>query len=201
MARAVKDDLLHSFRFHATASGTPGGDRFLGKSAITEGTAEAGFTSVGTPSGTIDAVEYREGQYIYTRKFPGYPTMDDITMSRGVIINDTEFHNWFLVVAEGTGEYRADIEIRHYHRGRAPSLGEDLTQPLPGRPEASFVPGPEGLQLAAEQYKTYILREAFPVGHKVATDLDGTAAEVAISDLTVSYERFDIVPTDSSGVV
>lgn len=186
MARSVASDYLHAFRFHVTADAvTLEGAKFLSRSTFSDSSAQAGFSAVNTPSGTIDAVEYREGQYIYTRKYPGIPTMDDVTMSRGVALTDTEFFFWFRTCVEGVGEYRTDLNIFHYHRWQT---GQAT---LPGRVNPTDV-APEGLVLSSEARKVYKLFNAFPVAHKVATDLDGTASEVAIADLTVAYEHFDI---------
>ncbi len=182
MARPVASDFLQAFRFHVQASGTPLGDKFLTAANIQSGNVQAGFSAVNTPSGTIDAAEYREGQYIYTRKYPGIPTMDDVTLSRGVVLTDTEFFFWYRTCVEGVGEYRADLIINHYHRT---AVG------VTGRP-TGIVGEPEGLNLDSSDHKTYVLFNAFPIGHKTSSDLDGTASEVAISDLTVSYERFDV---------
>lgn len=185
MARPVSSDFLQAFRFHVQAAGTPTGDKFLQLSNIANGNIQAGFSAVNTPSGTIDAVEYREGQYIYTRKQPGIPSMDDVTLSRGVALRDTDFFFWYRTCIEGLGEYRADLVIHHYHRSAA---GQET---LPGR-SSNNDPAPEGLNLDSTARKTYFLFNAFPVAHKPSTDLDGTASEIAIADLTVSYERFDV---------
>lgn len=186
MSRAQESDFLQSFRFHVTADDAGGGAaRFLlPSSTIVNGKLEekpqAGFSAINTPSGTIDVAEYREGQYIYTRKYPGIPTMDDVTMSRGVALTDTEFFFWFTTAIEGNGEYRSDITIRHFHRG-IPDVSEAL--------QASS----QNLNLDSTVRKQYVLHEAFPTAHKVAADLDSTASEVSIMDLTVSYERFSVV--------
>ena len=195
MAREVISDFLHSFRYHVSVS-TTDGTVFLGSSAIngTKPTGasqmqpQAGFSAVNTPSGTIDAVEYREGQYIYTRKYPGIPTMDDVTMSRGVALTDTEFFKWFIVAAEGFGEYRADVSIFHFHRH------DGLSGRIGTPPTAA-----EGRFLDKEARKEYKLFDAFPTAHKVAGDLDGTASEISIMDLTVAYERFDVNPGKVAG--
>jgi hypothetical protein len=62
MARAQSDDFLHSMRFWVNVAAGPGGTSkpdLLG--------AEAGFSAVTVPEMTVEAVEYKEGQYIYTR--------------------------------------------------------------------------------------------------------------------------------------
>jgi phage tail-like protein len=200
MARGEATDFLQSFRFHVIAT-APGADpnKFLSSADINDGSGQlneqpqAGFSAINTPSGTIDVAEYREGQYLYTRKYPGIPTMDDVTMSRGVALTDTDFFFWFTTAIEGTGEYRADLTIRHFHRG-----DPDVDEFLKGEPRTSIGSGNrnagEAVNLNTTVRKDYILHDAFPTAHKVATDLDSTASEVSIMDLTVAYERFSVIP-------
>jgi len=187
MARSVNTDFLQSFRFHVTASASLvlGGleARFLsrGNTLGDVPKAEAGFSAVNTPSGTIDAAEYREGHYVYTRKYPGIPTMDDITMSRGCALKDTAFYFWFKTCIEGDGEYRADLTVHHFAR-----------QTTLAQSDTTLVGSPEGINAESAAKKLYTAYEAFPTAHKVATDLDSTASEVSIMDLTVAYERFTV---------
>src|SRR5688572_5902390 len=102
MARAEADDFIHSMRFHVKADGPR---QMLPRAS---GEAQAGFSQVSTPAGSVAVAEYREGHYIYTRKQPGIPAVEDISLSRGVTRRDTEFWDWLRVVIEGSGEYRAD---------------------------------------------------------------------------------------------
>ena len=147
--------------------------------------AGAGFSNVTTPEISTEAVEYKEGTMVYTRKYPGNPTMSDVTLSRGVARLDSSFWDWLRVVVEGgpvggiTAEYRVDLDIKHYHRDTslirtAPGFenATDLSQDLPAR--------------------TYHVREAFPIRHKVAGDLDATASEISIMEIDVAYEHFEI---------
>lgn len=160
MARAQKEDFLHSFRFHVRVS--DGGVNLLG-------TPDAGFSAVSSPELTLEMVEYREGQFTYTRKQPGIPTVAEITMSRGVTTTNTQFWKWIKRAAEG-GEYRADLQILHFQRTALD--GATVNTDLPGR--------------------TYEVHQAVPMRHKVASDLDATASEVSIQELDVAYEWFDI---------
>lgn len=183
MARAKDSDYLHSMRFFVRVAA--GADQFTAFAATWE-SAQAGFSACTTPELSTEAVEYREGNYIYTRKFPGLPTMADITLSRGVTRTDTDFYNWMLQAVEGssTEYYRADLEILHYGRGTLP--GADLTSgPATKIPEGS---------VADKTYKVY---DSFPIRAKVAADLDATASDVSIAEMDVSYERFQV--TASAG--
>lgn len=187
MARALATDFLHSMRYHVVV--VPG-DAGLNDQATLNpnGRPDAGFSAVTTPEATVEAVEYKEGTMIYTRKYPGNPTMSDITMSRGVARGDSSFWNWLRLVLEGgpagtnQAEYRADLDIKHFHRDTAlvrtqPASGgegnlTDLNKDTPAR--------------------VYHVKNAFPIRHKVAGDLDATASEISIMELDVAYEHFEV---------
>lgn len=185
MARAASTDFLQNFRFHVTVSG--GATAFnpinFSRNGIGIG-GEAGFQSVSIPDISIEATEYREGTYKYTRKFPGPPTIADITLIRGVVVQDTKFYDWAINTLSG-GPYRVDLNILQYTRG-------DLANPV-NPAENSAVP-----QTAARTYKCY---ECLPTQVKPAGDLDATSGEVAMAELTVAMEYFTIsndVPTNGA---
>jgi len=140
----------------------------------------AGFSNVTTPEVTMEAVEYREGNYVYTRKYPGIATMNDITMSRGVTVKDSTFWAWAKRTAEGGGNYRSDLTIHHYHRANT-LLGEGSSK--------NFTQWSTETSAAARRYVVF---EAFPIRHKVAGDLDATASEISIMELDVGFEHFTI---------
>ena len=182
MARSQKTDFLHSMRFHVQAIIATGGAADLDLNATpSQHQAQAGFTSVSTPEATIEAVDYREGGYVYGRKFPGNPSMGDLTMQRGVARTDMSFWKWVRVVIEGSGEYRADLNIMHYHRDKA------LTRPYPTTDTVNLA----SIDLAAPA-RIYHVFEAFPTRHKVAGDLDATASEISIMEIDFAYESFEI---------
>jgi len=164
-------------RFHVQViDGTsPSGERL--------GPPEAGFSMCSVPEATVEAVEYKEGTYIYTRKQPGNTTFSDISMSRGVAITDTAFWMWIKTVIEGSGEYREDIRIKHYHREEALVGSGDVGKNLTAIPTG-------GETKAARVYEVF---NAFPARHKVAGDLDATASEISIMELDLSYEYFNLI--------
>jgi phage tail-like protein len=173
MPRAQSTDFLHSMRFHVElADGTT---PFIGK-------PEAGFSAVTTPEMTVEAVEYKEGKMIYTQKFPGNPSVAELTMSRGVTKTDTSFWAWMQTVAEG-GNYRADLRISHYHRESLPNTAF----PPPSTPNSTVIS-------PTATARVYEVHEAFPMRHKVASDLDATASEVSIMELDVAFEHFAVLP-------
>jgi phage tail-like protein len=172
MARAVADDFIHSMRFQVSVAGD----------GTQLGAAEAGFTTVTTPEATVEAAEYKEGTFVYTRKYPGNPTVTEISMSRGVTRSDSSFWKWLRTVIEGTGEYRADLDIKHFHREQA------LLRPVDEGGDGSNFTGINTDSPA----RTYHIREAFPTRHKVAGDLDATASEISLMEIEVAYEHFEV---------
>lgn len=177
MARAQAEDFLHSCRFHVDVIGV--GDQ---RRLRTEPGSQAGFSAVSTPEATVEAVEYKEGHTLYTKKYPGNVTMSDITMSRGVARQDSSFWDWLRQVIEGTGEYRADLDIKHFHRDTA------LTRNFPTTgAEANST----RLNIDSPA-RVYHVHEAFPTRHKVAADLDATASDVSIMELDCAYENFEV---------
>ncbi len=169
MARAKISDFLHSFRFHVVLQGFgDAADDQLSRSTL--GRASAGFNAVSTPEASHDAVEYREGTTIYTQKFPGIPSISDITLSRGVAHKDGAFWAWMKDVIEGNAEYRGDLNIYHLHRDSRPAS-------VAGSTNEQFDPNtdPKGGFL---QYKC---NQALPIRMKVSSDLDATATCSSLS--------------------
>lgn len=152
-----------------------------------DGRPEAGFSACTTPEVSTEPVEYREGTSIYGRKYPGVPSIADITLSRGVARNDSTFWDWMRQVVEGlggSGEYRADLTIKHYHRQEALDRGLPADTPPPATNTIIDTANPA---------RQYFVHEAFPIRHKVAADLDATASEISIMELDVAYEYFECV--------
>lgn len=181
MARAQATDFLHNMRFHVVVSNGP--NTFL-NSGIINGIPQAGFMSVTTPDVATNAAIYKEGSWIYERKYPGETTMGgDITMDRGVTRGDSSFWHWMRVVIEGSGEYRADLDIMHYHRAQA--LTRDPT-------EGGDKPNNTNLNLDFPA-RIYHVKEAFPTAHAVAGGtLQGTDGEITIMSVTAAFEHFEV---------
>lgn len=178
MPRAKVTDYLHNFRFHVIVNSL-GGQNL--NSVPTAGRVSAGFNSVSAPEASQAAVEYREGHYIYTRKYTGLPSVNNLTMARGVALKDGTFYQWIKDVIEGNNEYRADIRILHFHRDSKPA-----TSSSPGNPNTE-------MEVPANGYIEYLCREAFPTRNKVTSDLNATGAEVSIQEIEVVYEYFDVI--------
>lgn len=185
MARSVSTDFIHSMRFQVSVvDGTRPSLQPPSESGRAE-RAEAGFTQVTTPEATVESVEYKEGTFVYARKYPGTPTMGDISCSRGVARGDSSFWNWLRIVIEGSGEYRQDLLFKHYHREDA------LKREDPGAGGASAGSNLTQINLDVPS-RIYHVQQAFPTRHKAAGDFDATGSEVSIMEIDFAYEYFEI---------
>lgn len=186
MARALNSDYLHSMRYHVTLVPGIGNNPIVSFAA--PGRPDAGFTAVTTPEVTLEAVEYKEGTMLYTRKYPGNPSVSDITLSRGVARQDSSFWNWLRLTIEGgpagslEAEYRADIQIKHFHRDSSLVRNQPTNGGDPNKTDLK-------VDMPA---RIYHVKEAFPIRHKVAGDLDATASEISIMELDLAYEHFEV---------
>lgn len=184
MARAQSTDYLHGMRFQVDVVGvgpskSNSETNFLGVS----GSAPAGFSSVTTPDLQVNVSMYKEGTWIYERKYPGEPSMGgDLQMDRGVARGDSSFWAWLRVVVEGSGEYRTDLDIKHFHREQA------LTRPVNDKG------GINNLKIeTGKPARVYHVFEAFPIQHNVLSNsLSGTDGDISIMSITVAYEHFEV---------
>lgn len=162
MARALITDPFHNFRFHLSVTSVNG------RAAL--GPVSAGFTNVTLPTQSAEVAEYKEGIMVYRRKYAGDPTFDDVTLTRGVAITDSEFWIWIDQTARGL-EYRADLEIKHFHRS---DVGDqiDFSQLTPSR--------------------IIKLYDAFPISVKPGSDLDSVSSDISLQEITLAIERFDV---------
>jgi phage tail-like protein len=193
MARATISDPLHNFRFHAKATETvnfttgnrtgdvvdvlqPAGTG-AGFSTGEDTNGQAGFQTITAPELTLDHVEYREGIKTYTEKYPGIPTVNDITFNRGVVIGDTSFYDWILNAIEGSN-YRTTIDIYHAHK---------VAHKRPYPTSQGWVPDSLGV-------RTYRLINASPGRVKLSGDLDASSGDVSVAEMDVKYERVEMIP-------
>jgi phage tail-like protein len=159
MARAAETDYLQNFRFHATT-----GPDFTTYTAT--GLGEAGFNSVTFPELTIEASEYREGTSSWTKKLPGIPSWSDVTLSRGIVRQDTKFFQWTYAAAT-TGEFRTDLTLFQFARDEDPEKGECI-----------------------RQVRCY---DCLPIRVKLGGDLDATSGDVSLAEMDVAIEWADIL--------
>ena len=165
MARAQSTDFYHGFKFHLKI--VTGG--ITGGSAI-----QGGFVTVTMPEQTLESVEYKEGIYLYKRKFPGDVSYSDLTLTRGVAKKGTAFWDWINATTHGE-EYRVDLQILHFHRDDVVGLA-DFTQATPKRVINCF--------------------ECLPIRVKPGADFDANASDVSIEEIDIAIERFELVDSN-----
>lgn len=179
MARAEATDPLTTFKFGVEVVSSNGTNRL-----IPPFRAEGGFTQVGLPQATTDIISYREGNFVYTEKYPGIPSMADITLSRGLFRGDITLWEWQRQIMEGSGEYRADVFIKQFHR-EALRRG---VPPLDANNRTNFTQ----FNLNETAAVTYILHEAFPSGINMG-ELNGSTGEITVNQLTLAFEYFEMI--------
>jgi len=87
------------------------------------GGTNIGFQEVTGLKKELEVLEYRQGaspEY-FKQKMPGMHTLSDITLKRGVFLNDDEFYQWYNTVALNTVEKR-DISIALLNENHEPTL-------------------------------------------------------------------------------
>jgi phage tail-like protein len=182
MPRASTNDFLHNFRFHAVArlaeneNIDPFQNKLLGGDDVVDPRGGfAGFNNISMPDLSIESTEYRDGLTLYTLKQPGYPTVGDCTLSRGVTFEDTTFYEWALNTIAGR-RYRCDVDL--YHFKGEDFLGRELNSALPFDPSTA---------------RTIRLINCFPSMCKPDADFDGTGSDISLMEMTLSVERVEII--------
>lgn len=169
----MTSDYLQGFRYHVIARmdgerNDPLQPKTLGNS--NNHGAQAGFQSVTIPEISVEASEYREGIFKWTEKYPGVPTVSDITLIRGVVKDDTVFHDMVMKSIEGI-KYRCDVDIYQYHRSEmTPDVGN------------VGVPGS----------RIITCHECFATRAKPNGDLDSTAGDISLSEIDLCMEWFEL---------
>lgn len=75
------------------------------------GGSKIAFTEVSGLNKEMDVLEYREGSSLnfFKEKMPGLQKLSNITLKRGVFIDDNEFYEWYNTVAQSTVEKRTIV--------------------------------------------------------------------------------------------
>ncbi len=166
MARPSSKDPLDKFRWTVSI----------------DGFTKLGFTSVETPSHTINTRRYAEGgAHLFPKQIVDSIEYRPITLNRGVT-SDRSFHEWArgpfdilssnqklpTILPEEVGQYRREVTIQHVDR-------------------------------AGRVVRTYKLKNAFVIGYKPASDFDASADDaLSIESLTLAYEEYTIVGQDGN---
>lgn len=155
MPRAQSTDYYHANKFHVVDS-----ENFLNPLA--------GFNTLTIPERTHEVAEYKEGIFTYTRKQVGNPSFSDLTMTRGIVKNDTAFTDYVRDASEGFA-YRTDFDVYHFHRDDVQGLLE-YTNAAPSRIIRCF--------------------NALPIRVKPGSDMDAAGSDISIQEIDFAIERF-----------
>lgn len=167
MARSVATDFYHAFKYHMKV--TTGS--ITGASSI-----QGGFATAVMPEKTMEAVEYKEGIYLYRRKQPGDVTYSDLTFTKGVAKGGTSFYDWINAQLKGEA-YRVDLQIMHFHRDELTNA-TDFSTVQPKRVLNCF--------------------ECFPIRVKPGSDFDAQSSEISLEEVDIAIERFELVDTGTA---
>lgn len=167
MARSQNTDHYHAMKFHCKVV-------TAGISGASDMTVQAGFNTMTMPEATLENVEYKEGTYLYRRKYPGDVTFSDITLTRGTAKKDTAFYEWLRAAYLGE-EYRVDMSINHFHRSDV---------------------GAEESYLTTQPKRVIKCFEAFPIRVKPGSDFDSLSSDISIQEVDIAIERFELEDTN-----
>jgi len=87
------------------------------------GGSKIAFTEVSGLNKEMDILEHRVGSSpeFFKRKMPGLQKIGNITLKRGVFINDNEFYEWYNTVALNTVQ-RRDLTISLLDENHEPKV-------------------------------------------------------------------------------
>lgn len=158
MARKTAYDYLQNFRFRVIeVDGGAGAFPF----------PTAGFNNVTLPNITIEAAEHRTGISPLPKKQGGIMAVEDITMTRGIALGDTQFFDW-IQKYRNKQPYRTDLMICVYNQ----EINGENPDDQPSR--------------------VLKLKECIPTSVKAMGDLDASASDINIGEITCACEDYDL---------
>lgn len=173
MARSSSVDPLEKFRFAISWSST-------GQSESTP-LVRLGFHDMQMPKRTTTKISYREGiDADINQLAAGLSTMEDVVLSRGVIITDAndECYKWMSAV----------------HNPTTGAAGREALQGRPASVAAANYKKDVTVQMLDREgnvARQWTLYNAFPVHFVPASDLNaGEDGDKALESLTLAYEDF-----------
>jgi phage tail-like protein len=160
MARGIQTDPFQNFRFHLIdlAAVDAGSKPFFDKAA--------GFMSVNLPNITLDPAEYKTGIMKFKQKFPGPPTVADVSLTQGIFRGESPLYQWVLDIINGGVSYRRDLALYHYHIQDSPT-----DQPA----------------------RIIRLMNCWPTDLKPNPDYEASSSDVSVLEMTLACEQFTII--------
>jgi phage tail-like protein len=194
-SRSLASDPLRSFKFNVFIPVQPQG-------APTGGVARLGFMSMQGLGISIEPLTYREGgDNVTTRKMPGQADFNPITLSRGLFPSDWD--NWYwmtnlftamygggvnpLLNAAVPGDFRTVMYINVLqHPNNTPTAPGSVTYQNSWQQQNSIV------QVSIKLYSAWISTLSY-------SDMDAGGNAVAVEQMSLNYEGFDMVWGGTSG--
>jgi phage tail-like protein len=180
MARSIATDFLRNSKFRVSIISPLG---VGGVPTETLGINEGGFATCTMPQMTIEQATYKSGLDTYTKKYPGNPSVNDISMTRGAVRLASALHKWILASNQGK-EYRCDVRIEQYHL-------DELDTNLATAPGAIADPGFDAASKPAR--RSYVLYNAFCFDHKPSSDQDSNSSDISMEEIQVCFESYDVL--------
>lgn len=193
--RALSSDPLRSFKFNvviplSTQNGPQGG------------LARLGFMSLSGLGIAIEPLTYREGgDNLTTRKMPGQADFNPITLSRGLF--PTDYDNWY---------WMSNLFTAMYGGGVNPVIGGTATTDFRTTMYVGVLQHPNNTPQAANgpsyqssyQQQSSIVQVSFKlfsawIGSLAYSDLDAGGNAVAVEQMTLNYEGFEMLWGGQSG--
>lgn len=173
MARAATEDLLMTHKFQLL-------DVSIGVPPVI--LPMFGFSDVTAPELTLEHREIKEGNFEYPRKVFQSAAVNNIVLSRGAQLQDTDFWTW----------------ANNYLEGKREKKNIMLVQSLDVDPNATEVsPDRFGFTLPSvveffrqTPGRAWVLRNCSPGRYKTAGDFSAKDAQISIHELELVYEFF-----------
>lgn len=172
MARSAQVDPLERFRFAVGWS----------SDGSSEPTAlvRLGFHDIQMPKRATTKISYREGiDPDINQLAPGLSTMEDVVMTRGVIIEDQngEFYKWISAVHRPTSGHVAREALGARGVAALNEYRKDVTIQM--------------LDREGNVARQWVLYNAFPINFVPGSDLNaGEDGDKSMEQLTIGYEDF-----------
>jgi phage tail-like protein len=194
VSRSITSDPLRSFKFNLYIPLTTQSD------GITGGIARFGFMSVSGLGVSIEPLTYREGgDNLTTRKMPGQADINPITCSRGLF--PTDYDNWYWMTNLFTAMYGGQAGVN--------LLNPDTLTPAPDFRTTMYInvlqhpnntaaaPGPNAPYESSYVNQASIVQISFKlysawIGSLAYSDMDAGGNAVAVEQMTINYEGFDM---------
>lgn len=197
MARVLASDPLRSFKFNLNIPiQVPG---------VKQSLLTIGFAQVSSIGLTTQVITYQEGgDNTTTRKMPGTSDVQPLQLARGLFPSDPQLWTWFTEIFDvnyggganykqnvGGTAFRADMWLNVLAH---PYTSATQSQLGPGGSGGSSGSGGAGQPSFVQQrlvQTQIIFYSAWPMGISYS-DFDATTNNVAIEQMTLAYEGFQV---------